>query len=194
MRNVNRAKLSTIDIVSRSTLVILFLTGLNAWATSPDKAGEYGALRAAAVVHVATREELMESGDYKALLASGVDEASIVDGSLIIVRLLCCRDNVKYSAPAILYNPKGLTTVPDDIVEFRVGGVNKQNSKAEFNILTRVIQQTAKNDGACWWDPKNDHLWMRFVYCDWMPKEGWIKQESKMNPAWYKPFVGTDIK
>jgi len=90
----------------------------------------------------------------------------------------------------------------DDAVLFykkmRRLGVKRRNSKlllnkkaTQRNIVKKMkalFSKADENDGHCWWDPKNDELWLRVLYCDWMPNEGWIKQNG-INPAWFKPAV-----
>jgi hypothetical protein len=188
-----RVKVSTLELLLRSCAIALLCT-LNACAVSPGKAGEPGALRAAGVVHVGTRDELKGSDDYKELIANGVPEASIVDGSLLVVRLLCCRDNIKASSPAVVYNPQAIKVMDGDIVEFRVGGAKTQNPSDQWNVLTRVLQATGQTPEVCWWEPRNDQLWMRYAYCEWMQKDGWVRQDAKMNPAWYKPAENSAAK
>ena len=55
--------------------------------------------------------------------------------------------------------------------------------------MTRVLQSANQTNGPCWWDPKNEILWRRVIYCDWMPQEGWVNQEgfNKFYIGWYKP-------
>ena len=55
-----------------------------------------------------------------------------------------------------------------------------------INTVTRVVSKRGEDPASCWWDPRNDSLWMRVPFCEWMPKEGWIKQGGT-SPAWLKP-------
>jgi hypothetical protein len=175
-----------LDARFQALLAVVLCLGCVA-ANAAAKADESGVLRAAGVVEVATMVQLKGSSYYKDMLAHGVDEASIVDGSLVAVRLLCCRDNIKQSGLVFLYNPRPIKVAPGDFIEFRVGDAKAPNTPEEFLTLTRVLQPADQTDGRCWWEPRDDRLWMRFVFCEWMPAEGWVKQDNKMNPAWYKP-------
>lgn len=164
--------------------------------TDQKKGYESGTLRAAGVVHVATRDELVGTSYYKDLVAHGVEEAAIVDGILVVGRMFCCRDNLKASAPVYLFNPRAIMVAPGDIIEFQIGEVGKevQGTAAEFNIVTRVLQQADQADGKCWWEPKDDRMWMRFIVCEWMPEQGWIKQSSFLYRGWYKPADVAKVK
>ena len=86
----------------------------------------------------------------------------------------------------MLYVPKGLNVALDDIVEVRVGRPPEKGDAGLLNIVTRIVQRYEAGKEDCWWDPKNDRLWLRVLYCDWMPREGWIEQGG-LDPAWYKP-------
>jgi len=175
------------DAKFQALLAVVLCLGCVA-ASAAQEADASGVLRAAGVVQVATRDDIKKASSYyKDMLAHGVDEASIVDGSLVVVRMLCCRDNLKASALAYLYNPRAIKVAPGDFIEFRIGDAKAPNTPEAFSSVTRVLQPVDQTDGKCWWDPRDDRMWMRFVFCEWMPAEGWVKQDSKMNPAWYKP-------
>jgi hypothetical protein len=171
-----------------SACALLIIGALYGCSVSPGKAGDYGALRAAGVVSVASRTDITEHKVlYQQLSAEGVDDAGMVDGLVIAARVLCCRPDLQNSGPVVIYNPLLLKVAPGDLIEFRVGGPSSQTHKDALNVATRVLQQADVSNGACWWEPRNDRLWMRFIYCNWMQKDGWVKQENAMNPAWYKP-------
>ena len=120
------------------------------------------------------------------------DDADIVDGSVVAARIFCCGGITKELSAEVrnslfLYVPKGQDVGPGDIVELRVGHPAEGSNPAVMNSVTRIVQKSGKEDGTCWWDPKNDRLWQRILYCEWMPKEGWVKQGG-MTPAWFKPL------
>jgi hypothetical protein len=153
---------------------------LGACATSGGKLNEAGTLHAAEIVEVESRADIIASpAVHGALEKSGVTDASIVDGSVVTVRILCCGPP-SVSNPHGLYNGQALALKTGDIVEFRWPGGD------HVNTVTRVLQQADQKDGPCWWDPKDEKLWRRVIYCDWMPKEGWVKQEG-LSKGWYKP-------
>lgn len=170
------------------TLLAIALSLLSVTAEAASKAEQSGVLRAAGVVYVATRQELLGTSLYKDLLAHGIDEVSIVDGVVVRVILLCCRDNVNKSSPLILYNPLAIKVAPGDFIEFRIGDTEaKAGTPNGLLTVTRVLQGAEQTEGKCWWEPRRDDLWMRYVFCEWMPAEGWVWQSNKLNPAWYKP-------
>ncbi|WP_199385460.1 hypothetical protein [Geomesophilobacter sediminis] len=127
---------------------------------------------------------------YDAILADGIRDSEIVDGSVVMARIFCCggmTDNLSSEKvnSLILYVPKEVTVGRGDIVEVRVGRPPEKGDAGKVHLVTRVVQKYGGNEERCWWDPKDDRLWLRVIYCDWMPNEGWIKQGGT-NPAWYK--------
>lgn len=170
-------------------VAILCLASVVAGAAKNDDAS--GHLLAAGVVQVATQAELAGTNFHKDMLARGVDEASIVDGVLVVARMLCCRDNPKTSIAVYAYNPLAIQVAPGDLIELRVGDSQAKGTVDELVIVTRVLQRADQVDGMCRWDPPDPRLWLRFVYCDWMPAEGWVKRNRKLYPGWYKPAAVT---
>ena len=163
--------------VAALALCVVMMSGC---AIPAGKLGEPGTLHAAQVVEVLTRSDILASkGIHESLNNSGVSDAAIADGSVVVVRTLCCGPP-NTSNPHGALNPQLLALKEGDVVEFLWPGGSAVNS------VTRVLQSAAQNDGPCGWDPKNDKLWRRVVYCEWMPNEGWVKQEG-LTPGWYKP-------
>jgi len=150
-----------------------------------------GSLHLGQVTAAAKTEQIMKMKPlYEAVKTTGIDDADIVDGTVVAVRIYCCGGLTKESSSEVrnslfLYVPKGMGVDIGDTVEFRVGHVAEGGKSAVMNTVTRIVQKSGKDDGACWWDPKNDKLWLRVLYCEWMPKEGWTKQEG-ISPAWFK--------
>ena len=152
----------------------------------PSEAEQPGVLRAAGVVAVATRTDLVGTSYARDLVARGLDEASIVDGMIVMVRMWCCRPNPEKSGALYLYNPLGLELAPGDFIEFRIGDTTDDGTLASLITVTRVLERADEITGKCRWDPPDERLWLRYVFCDWMPAEGWVKQEKKTQPIWYK--------
>jgi hypothetical protein len=163
---------------------------LNGCRVAPTKAEDYGVLRAAAVMDVSTANDFKE---YKELhdtyAAAGVDESQMVDGAAVIARRQCCRPDLQNSGVSVLYNAQRLQIKVGDFVEFRIGGFNTKDHSNELNVVTRVLQHGEPSDGQCWWEPRDPSLWRRVVYCEWMQKEGWVREDSMGDPGWYKPVA-----
>ncbi|MBI3621521.1 MAG: hypothetical protein HY208_04965 [Nitrospirae bacterium] len=123
---------------------------------------------------------------YAALLAAGIKDSDIKDGSLVFVRIYCCGGpNERVSAP-ILYVPSGLEVKQGDIVEFVAGRRPQKGDVGLLNIATRIVQRYDERSPSCRWDPPDNRLWQRVLYCDWMQESGWVKQGG-IAPAWFKP-------
>src|SRR3974390_2274531 len=69
--------------------------------------------------------------------------------------------------------------------ESTLGRPPENGDGGRLNTVTRVVSKRGDEPAACWWDPKNNALWMRVPFCEWMPKEGWTKQGG-MSPAWFR--------
>jgi hypothetical protein len=154
-----------------------------------------GSLRLAQVTALGKREEILQMKPvYDALVSSGIADADIVDASVVLARIYCCGGITKsFSAEEanaiMMYVKKDVAVGLGDVVEVEVGHEPRDGGAGEVNRVTRVIESydTFISDRArCWWDPKNENLWLRLLYCDWMPNEGWVKQGG-LSPTWYKP-------
>ena len=150
-----------------------------------------GSLRVSQVIAIAQREQIRQLDAYQGIIAAGIPDSDLVDGSVVMARIYCCggpteETSAEYTGRRMLYVPRGLTVELDDFVEVRVGRPPEHGDGGRLNTVTRVVAR--KNDQAkhCWWEPKNDKLWLRTPYCEWMPQEGWVKQGG-LSPAWFKP-------
>jgi hypothetical protein len=150
-----------------------------------------GSLRVAQVIGIAKRADILKLEAYKTILAAGVSDSDLVDGSILMSRIYCCGGptqeiSSEYVHRRMLYVPKHMDIGLGDFVEVRVGRPPEQGDNGRLHTVTRIVAKYGAQPEACWWDPKNDKLWLRIAYCEWMPKEGWVKQGG-LNPAWYKP-------
>jgi hypothetical protein len=157
-------------------------------------------LHAAEVIYVATRNDILKAEAYKAIITAGVNDSELVDGSIVMGRVYCCGGiSVSISEERIhavmVYVPKGLKVKNGDFIEFKVGcpPTSVKEDVGLLNTVTRVIKTREElireyNDPSetCWWDPRDERLWLRVIYCKWMPKEGWIEQRGSYR-TWYKP-------
>ena len=141
---------------------------------------------------IGKRDEIIQAKPlYNAIISTGIRDSEIVDGSVAVARVYCCGGLTKdFSSEKVdarmLYIPRGLDVAPGDIVEVKVGNPPEKGGPGSLNIVTRVVQKYGSDDANCWWDPKDDSLWLRVLYCSWMPSEGWVRQGG-VSPAWFKP-------
>jgi hypothetical protein len=155
-------------------------------ACSTGKMGEPATLHAVQIVEVLSRTDIMGSQEiHGSLHASGISDGSIVDGSVVVARLLCCGP-ANTANPHGFYNldPKSLQLSVGDVIEVRLGG------NSQVNEVTRMLQPASQTEGPCGWEPKDERLWRRVMFCDWMPSQGWVKQEG-LYTGWYKPTIST---
>jgi hypothetical protein len=155
-----------------------------------------GSLRLGQAMQVAKGEEVLKDKQlHDFVTASGVSDSDIENGSIVLARIFCCGGLTRSTSSEVAnarvaYVPPELHVGPGDIIEMRVGHAAQAGVPAVMNRATKVVQRSEHDDGSCWWDPRNDRLWLRILYCTWMPKEGWVKQGG-INPAWYKPPAGS---
>ncbi len=178
-----------------TTLIYTLLFFLPACSTVPSyiqtDVVPADSLRVAQVVAIAKREDILKLEAYKSIISSGVADSDVVDGSMVVARVYCCGGMSKelsseYVSRIFLYVKKDLTVGSGDFVEVRVGHPPVKGGQGSLNMITRVVYKYGDKSESCWWDPKNDKLWLRVTYCEWMTKEGWIKQHG-LYPAWFKP-------
>ncbi len=152
----------------------------------PPIQGETGALRLAEVMVLATRQEIVSLGiNYEHLLASGIKDADLQDGSLVAGRVYCCGGSIEYSSAPWIYVPRGMSVEVGDLVEIKMGRQPRKNDPGAVNTAVRVRHKGISN-APCRWAPEQQGLWMRILHCDWMEKEGWI-QKKGLYKTWLKP-------
>ncbi len=133
-----------------------------------------GALRLAQITQIATREEILKLGAQREhLLASGLKDADFQDGSLASGRVYCCHPSTDEGTAMWFYVPPDKPVKLGDIVVIRMGHESTKKDPGKVNVLIEVREKNDAPDSRCSWDPPDDKLWRRVLYCDWMPSEGW---------------------
>jgi hypothetical protein len=140
----------------------------------PPSKDEAGALRLAQVVQIATREEILGLGvSLQHLLASGLKDSDFKDGSLATGRVYCCHQSTDLGTAMWFYVPPDVPVKLGNIVVIRMGRESTKKDPGTVNVVIEVRQKKDAPDSQCSWDPPNDKLWRRVLYCSWMPAEGW---------------------
>jgi hypothetical protein len=146
-----------------------------------------GSLRLGQVTAVAKRDEILKLKPlYEAVQTTGIADADIVDGRIVAARVYCCGGGTQEASSLFLFVPKGIEPALSDIVEYRVGRAPAGRNAGVMNTVTRIVQKAGPDESTCWWAPKNDRVYERVLYCEWMPGEGWTHQGG-FAPAWFKP-------
>jgi hypothetical protein len=178
-----------------TTLAFALVLCLPASATPPRRiqsdAVPAGSLRVAQVTAIANREDILKMEAYKDIVGAGVADSDLVDGSVVMARIYCCGGITKelsseFVNRRMLYVPKDIKVGSGDFVEVRVGRPPERGDGGRLNTVTRVVAKYGDKPESCWWEPRDEKLWLRTPYCEWMSKEGWVKQGG-VNPAWFKP-------
>ncbi len=140
----------------------------------PPAKDETGALRLAQVMQTATREEILKlTVQRQHLLASGLQDSDFQDGSLAMGRVYCCHPSTDEGTAVWFYVPPDAPVQLGDIVVIRMGRESTKKDSGKVNVLIEVRQKKDAPNPQCSWDPPNDRLWRRLLYCGWMPAEGW---------------------
>ncbi|MBT8423321.1 MAG: hypothetical protein KJP03_09405 [Gammaproteobacteria bacterium] len=146
------------------------------------------------VVETVSRENIMASGEQGMLgrlHAAGITDADITDGSIAVGIVYCCGGNISRETAMAFFVPPEFRTSQGDVVEVRLGRVasKKDLKRGDFGAINHALNvRESFNDetGACRWDPPNEKLWMRVLYCDWMLGEGW-QRRGGLSPGWFRP-------
>jgi hypothetical protein len=144
--------------------------------------------RMGGVVAVAHRNEIMAFPEQyqKLLLADGLKPTDMQDGSLAAAIVYCCGGPAEKSDAFLFYVPQRQHVEPGDFVEVEMGRPSDSSGPDSINTLVKVRQTRDASSETCRWDPPKPYLWMRVIYCDWMPGEGWVEQTG-LYKTWYKP-------
>jgi hypothetical protein len=152
----------------------------------PPTKDETGVLRVAQVVQTATREEILRLGVHlQHLLASGLKDSDFKDGSLAIGRIYCCHESTEEGTAMWFYVPPDMPVNSGDIVVIRMGRESTKSDPGAVNTVIEVREKKDAPDSKCSWDPPNDTLWTRVLYCTWMPAEGWTLKNG-LHKTWLK--------
>jgi hypothetical protein len=153
----------------------------------PPSKDEAGALRLAQVMTTATREEILKlTVQREHLLASGLKDSDFQDGSLAMGRVYCCHPSTDEGTAMWFYVPPDIPVNPGDIVAVRMGREATKKDPGKVNTAVEIRQKKDAPNSRCSWDPPDDKLWRRVLYCDWMPAEGWTLKKGAWK-TWLKP-------
>jgi hypothetical protein len=178
--------------VQLTALVIMtcIACGVSSTRTSklyPPSKDEAGGLRVTQVMALATREEILRLGaGLQELLASGLKDSDLKDGSLAMGRVYCCHRSTEEGTALWFYIPPDVPVNVGDVVIIRMGRQPTKADSGAVNVATEVREKQGAPDSKCSWDPPNNTLWRRLLYCTWMPAEGWALKKGFWN-TWFKP-------
>jgi hypothetical protein len=170
-------------------IMICLAAGISSAKTSklyPPSKDQAGALRLTQVVGLATREQILKLGIHQQdLLASGLKDSDLKDGSLAMGRVYCCHPSTEEGTALWFYVPPDVSLKVGDIVTIRMGHESTKTDPGAVNVAVGVREQQGTPDSKCSWDPPNNLLWRRVLYCTWMPAEGWTKTKGAWD-TWLK--------
>ncbi len=147
-----------------------------------------GSLRLAQAVYLAPKSAILETKSLRdTLVSSGIDRAEIKDGSVILARAYCCNGPNEQITARMVYVPSTLSVEVGDMIELKTGHTPKNGDRGALNTVTRIVQKIDDNRESCGWDPPDERLWRRVLYCDWMEDDGWIK--GGITSVWFKPTL-----
>ena len=188
------SRFSTYGLCNRSRIAIFLLTCFacnfaNASTSRlyPPSDGESGGLRLVQVMAVATRDEILKSGEsLQHLLASGLKDSDLKDGSVAMARIYCCHPSTEQGTAIWLYVPPDVPVNPGDLIVVRMGRKATKKGSGAVNTAVQVREKKDTPNSQCSWDPPDDKMWTRVLYCSWMPAEGW-QLHNGLHKTWLKP-------
>ena len=145
-------------------------------------------LRLGEVSSLASKKDIKSMGKtYQALLASGIKDADIQNGSLGSARVFCCGGLGEEGSDIFFYVPAAVKPNLGDIIEVRSGTRPKDGTLAKVNTATRIVQKRSET-GQCDWVSKDRLIkWNGVLFCDWMPAQRWTSPETGNGfRVWYK--------
>lgn len=157
----------------------------------PDQPDEQGSLRLVQVTSLASRDQIEKSGMTKHLVENGVRDSDIRELSVGAARAYCCGHPAESAMAMFVYIPPNTSVEVGDIVEVRMGREPGDGRPGVANTVTRVRQKKAATTPSCRWVPPDHRMWMRILYCDWMPQEGWV-EKTGLHKTWLKPTQTAD--
>jgi hypothetical protein len=175
-------------------LTVLFIMVLVTCAVSsagtsrlyPPSKDESGTLRLAQVVDIGTREQILGLGaNLQHLLASGLKDSDLKDGSVADGRIYCCHPSTEQGTAMMFYVPPDVPVEVGDIVEVRMGREATKKEPGAVNVVVQVREKKGAPDSQCPWDPPNNTMWTRVLFCKWMPTEGWTLKNG-LHKTWLK--------
>ena len=145
------------------------------------------------VAQLASKAETLATGEegfLGKLHQNGITDEEIVDGSVAVGIVYCCGGSITKQTMWVFYVPPEFQLAVGDVVELEVGKSpnQKKGEPGVFHRIVRVRESFEDETGSCRWDPEDDRMWARILYCDWMEEEGW-KYKSGLSKTWYKPPV-----
>lgn len=155
----------------------------------PQHEDETGVLRLAQVVAVATRQQIVDSGnEYMLLLMAGIPDAQLGDGRLAIARVYCCGGPAEESDALWAFVPPDTIVGVGDVVEIRMGRNPDDRDLGTVNTVVGLRQLGVMTaDGSCQWLPDDPDLQKRTLYCNNIEIEGWIQQKGYLRDMWHRP-------
>ena len=153
----------------------------------PPSDGETGGLRLTQIMAIATRDDILKSGEtLQHLLASGLKDSDLKDGSVAMGRIYCCHLATEQGTAIWFYVPPEVQVSTGELVIVRMGRKATKKDPGVVNTAVEVREKKDTSNSQCSWSPQDEKMWTRVLYCTWMPAEGW-KLNNGVHKTWIKP-------
>jgi len=154
----------------------------------PPSDDEAGGLRLVQVIHLGTRQEILNlTTQLQHLHDAGIKDSDFRDGSLAVARIYCCHSSTDEGTAIWFYVPPDQQVKIGDLVVVRMGRKQTKNDPGAVNMAIQVREHQDDPNPQCSWDPPDESKWRRMLYCRWMPAEGWSLKKSLLHETWFKP-------
>jgi len=179
----------------KGQVVLAFMLTCVTWGTAiagtsrlyPPSDRETGGLRLTQIMGIATRDDILNSGEtLQHLLASGLKDSDLKDGSVAMGRIYCCHPATEQGTAIWFYVPPEVQVSLGDLVIVRMGRKATKKDPGLVNTAVEVREKKDTSNSECSWSPQDEKMWTRVLYCTWMPAEGW-RLNNGLHKAWMKP-------
>ena len=152
-----------------------------------------GSHRLVQVIDLATRDQ-MKSGlvrtkprqtTYEALIAAGIPDAEIRDGSVAAGIVFCCGGGITEETVVLFYIPPAVAVGRGDVVEVKVGDSPDRGLSAGPNTAVQV-RARGQHQKDCTWQPEDPGLWGRVLYCQGIEQDDWVEKRDYRG-IWVRP-------
>ncbi len=125
----------------------------------PPAKDEAGALRLTQVMQLASRDEIFKlKENLEHLLASGVKDADLKDGSVAVGRIYCCHQGTEEGTAIGFHVPPDVTVALGDLVVVRMGHEANKKDPGTVNTAVEVREKKDAPDSKCSWDPPDNSM------------------------------------
>lgn len=154
----------------------------------PRSQKDAGIHRLAQVTRIASRLDVLQMGDHRQLLVdAGIPDEDLGDNRVVSARVYCCGGPNEESEAIWAYVPPSINVGVGDVIEVRMGDSKANHGNLALVNVAREVRATQDEvPGKCHWDPPDERMRARNLFCEGIEQEGWVHRGGLYN-MWMKP-------